>query len=154
MMPCVGTFSMYVLKAYGLLLWKRFEIMEKLYTSKTFLKMVGGRMHTPHPIPLAISYRNHPNIVACFSHLAPIILFFFTKRQSQKEGPWHNASVNTLSFRPIKVLMVDFPPKKNLGKKKVFVVRDEAPYFSEALGFSLLSLLLNPVLLVSLKLTS
>ena len=22
--------------------------MEKLYTSKTFLKMAGGRMHTPH----------------------------------------------------------------------------------------------------------
>ena len=30
---------------------KRFEIMEKLYTSKTFLKMAGGRMHTPHPTP-------------------------------------------------------------------------------------------------------
>ena len=25
--------------------------MENLYTSKTFLKMVGGRMHTPHPTP-------------------------------------------------------------------------------------------------------
>ena len=25
--------------------------MEKLYTSKTFLKMAGGGMHTPHPTP-------------------------------------------------------------------------------------------------------
>ena len=36
--------------------------MEKLYTSKTFLKMTDGRMHTFHPTPLdpplAISYRN------------------------------------------------------------------------------------------------
>ena len=24
--------------------------MEKLYTSKTFLKMAGGGMHTPHPM--------------------------------------------------------------------------------------------------------
>ena len=23
--------------------------MEKLYTSKTFLKMAGGKWHTPHP---------------------------------------------------------------------------------------------------------
>ena len=41
--------------------------------------------------------------------------------------------------------MVDFQ-KKGLDKKKVFVVRDEAPYFSEALGFSLPSLLVNPAL--------
>ena len=26
--------------------------MKKLYTSKTFLKMAGGRMHNPHPTPL------------------------------------------------------------------------------------------------------
>ena len=25
--------------------------MEKLHTSKVFLKMAGGRMHTPHPTP-------------------------------------------------------------------------------------------------------
>ena len=25
--------------------------MEKLYTSKTFLKMAGGRMDVPHPYP-------------------------------------------------------------------------------------------------------
>ena len=43
--------------------------------------------------------------------------------------------------------MVDFH-KKGLDKKKVFVVRDEAPYFSEALGFSLPSLLVNPALVI------
>ena len=48
------------------------------------------------------------------------------------------------TFRHIKVLMVDFE-KKGLDKK-VFVVRDEAPYFSEALAFSLPSLLVNPAL--------
>ena len=42
--------------------------------------------------------------------------------------------------------MVDFQ-KKDFDKKKVFVVRDEAPYFSEALGFSLPSLLVNPALI-------
>ena len=49
-------------------------------------------MHTPHPTPLdptlAISYRNHQKSLAYFSHLTPLVLFFFTKRQSQK-GPWH-----------------------------------------------------------------
>ena len=64
--------------------------MEKLYTSKTCLKMAGGRMHTPHPTPLdpplAISYGNHQKGMAYFSHLAPLVLLFFTKKQSQKGG--------------------------------------------------------------------
>ena len=62
--------------------------MEKLYTSKTFSKMVGGRRYTlsyPPDPPLAISYKNHQKSLAYFSHLAPLILFFFTKRQSEKE---------------------------------------------------------------------
>ena len=62
--------------------------MEKLYTSKTFLKMVGGRMHTPHSTPLgpplARSYRNHQKNLAYFSHVTPLVLFLFTKRQRQK----------------------------------------------------------------------
>ena len=77
--------------------------MEKLYTSKTLLKMAGGMAQ----------------------HLPKYAL------------------VST--FRPIKVLTVDFQ-KKGLDKKKVFVVRDEVPYFSEALGFNLPSLLVNPAL--------
>ena len=40
--------------------------MEKLYTSKAFLKMPGG--NTPYPTlpdpPLAISYRNHQKSLA------------------------------------------------------------------------------------------
>ena len=76
--------------------------MEKLHrgTSKTFLKMDGGRMHTLHPIPLdlllAISYRNHQKNLAYFSHLVPLVLFFFTKRQSQK-GEGHGAMASPLN---------------------------------------------------------
>ena len=45
--------------------------MKKLYTSKTLLKMAGGRMDTPHPTPLdpplAISYGNHQkNLVGLY----------------------------------------------------------------------------------------
>ena len=68
--------------------------MKKLYTTKTFLKMAGGRMHIPHPTPLgpplAISYRNHQKSLAYLNHLAPSVLFLFTKRQSQKGRPWPN----------------------------------------------------------------
>ena len=67
MMRFVRTSSIvnYVLKAKGLLLSKMLEIMEKFYrpTSKTFLKMAVGRMHTSHPSPLAISYRNNQKIL-------------------------------------------------------------------------------------------
>ena len=59
--------------------------------------------------------------------------------------PPNYALVST--FMPVKVLMVDFQ-NKGLAKKKIFVVPDEALYFSEALGFSLPSLLLNPALVV------
>ena len=52
------------------------------------------------------------------------------------------------TFRPIKVLKVDFR-KKGLNKK-VSVARDKTPYFSEALGFSLPSLLVNSALLLML----
>ena len=62
--------------------------MEKLYTSKTFLKMAGGRIHTPYSTPLgpplAISYKNHQKSLAYFSHLVPSVLLFFTKRLSQE----------------------------------------------------------------------
>ena len=56
--------------------------------------MAGGRMHIPQPTPLdsflAISYRNHQKSLAYFSHLAPLVLFLCTKRQSQMGGgAWH-----------------------------------------------------------------
>ena len=64
--------------------------MEKLYALTTFLKMANGRMHISHPIPLdpplAISYGKHQKSLAYFSHLAPLVLFFFTKRQSKTGG--------------------------------------------------------------------
>ena len=64
--------------------------MEKLYTSKTFLKMADGKMHIPHRTPLGppqgISYRNRQESLAYFSRLAPLLLFLFTKRQSRKGG--------------------------------------------------------------------
>ena len=75
----------------------------KIVCTKTFLKMAGGRMHIPHPTPLdpplAISCRNHQKSLAYFNHLASLILFFFTKMQSQNGGgrAWHNAPhLNTL----------------------------------------------------------
>ena len=64
--------------------------MKKLYTSATFKKMVGGRMHIPHPtplnLPLAISYRSHQKSLAYFSYLAPLILLLCITRQSQIGG--------------------------------------------------------------------
>ena len=89
MIHFVRTFSIMRASGVRLIAIKKAQIMEKLYTSKTFSKMAGGRMHTPHPTPLdlpqAISYENHQKSLAYFGHLAPLILFLFTKRQSQKE---------------------------------------------------------------------
>ena len=99
----------------------------KFYASKTFLKMAGGRMHTPHSTPLAVSYRNHQKSQAYFSHLALLILFFFTKKQSQKGGamaqslPPKYALVST--FKPIKVLMVDFQKKVVIKRSLLFLTR-------------------------------
>ena len=74
--------------------------MEKLYASETFLKIASGRIHTLHST-LVISYINHQKSLACFSHLTPFALYFFTKRPSQKRGPWHNAPLNTLLCQTI-----------------------------------------------------
>ena len=74
--------------------------MEKLYTSKTFLKVAGGRVHTPSSyLPShRLSYRNHQKSLAYFSHLAPLILYFFTERQSQRGGGYGTTAppLNTL----------------------------------------------------------
>ena len=45
-------------------------------------------------LALAISYKNYQKNLAYFSHLAPLILLIFTKRQSQEDrtgGRWYNA---------------------------------------------------------------
>ena len=96
-MHFVRTFS--ITRAQGVRLIAIEEVQNYgkiVYILNTF-KMAGGRMHTPYPTPLdpplAISYR----CFTYFSHLAPLTLLFFTKRQSQKgRGAWHNASLNTL----------------------------------------------------------
>ena len=56
--------------------------------------MADGRVHTSHPSStplgppsaLTLSYRNHQKSLAYFSHLVPLVLFFFIKRQSKKIG--------------------------------------------------------------------
>ena len=69
--------------------------MEKLCTLKTFLKMAGGRMHTPHPTPLdprlGVSYRTHQNSMVRFSHLVPLVLFFLLKSRVKRGETWNNA---------------------------------------------------------------
>ena len=58
--------------------------MEKLYKSKTFLKMAGGRMHTPHPthldLPLNINKLQKPSKKpGIFTLLIrPTCIIFFT----------------------------------------------------------------------------
>ena len=55
--------------------------MEKLYTSKTFPKMAGVKMHTPHTtpldLPLAINCRNYQKRLAYFSIPSTIRLLCF-----------------------------------------------------------------------------
>ena len=79
--------------------------MEKLYTSKAFLKMAGRKMHTPHPIPLdlplAISYRNHQKSLTYFS-LAPLVLFFLLKGRVKRGGAWHNVFTESIGMRTAK----------------------------------------------------
>ena len=61
--------------------------MEKLYTSKTFLKMAGGWVHTLYPTPLdppvAISYRNLQKI---FQSLGIISFVLFYLKAELKGG--------------------------------------------------------------------
>ena len=77
--------------------------MEKLYTSKKIFKISGGRMHIPHPTLLVISCRNHQKSLAYFSHLALLIFFIFTKKQSQRgRGVMAQcSSLNTLLSLPL-----------------------------------------------------
>ena len=62
---CLYIFDYACLGHKGLLLSKRFEIMEKLYSSKTCLKMAGGGMRTPQLALITMSlttihYANQP----------------------------------------------------------------------------------------------
>ena len=54
--------------------------MEKLYASKTILKMAGGRMHTPHPTPGSIpghKLRKPSKESGIFQSLGTIIIVLF-----------------------------------------------------------------------------
>ena len=80
-------------------------------------------MHTPHPIPLdpplVISYRYHTH----FSHLAALILFFFTKRQSQKGRTMAQCSP-PLKYAPVSkpgvlnFFTVALGPQRNHSRKQ------------------------------------
>ena len=61
--------------------------MEKLYTSKTLLKMASGRMYAPGPhlTPPGHEVQKSSKESGIFQILHTIS-FFFTKRQSQKVG--------------------------------------------------------------------
>ena len=74
--------------------------------------MAGGRMDTPHPTPLdpplVISYKSHRKSLVYFSHLARLILFFFTESHRQKGGvmaqclpKYARASADVLLFTDI-----------------------------------------------------
>ena len=88
MMHFVRTCS--IIRAYGVRLIAIKEIRNYgkiVYTKNIFENSWREDVYpSSYPLdpPLAISYRNHQKSLAYFSHLAPFILFFFTKRQSQK----------------------------------------------------------------------
>ena len=125
--------------------------------------MAGGRMHILYPTPLnsylAMCYRNHQKNLAYFSHLAPLVLFFFTKRQCQKGGgAWYNglapkyAPVDRIwtmrgprlfdhtdryryseeQIKKVRAYSDVLFSRESIGeenKKKVLIVRDEASHF-------------------------
>ena len=41
--------------------------------------------------------------LASISHLTPLVMFFFTTKQSQKGGSWHNAPLITLLPRSLRL---------------------------------------------------
>ena len=77
--------------------------MEKLYTSKGFLK-IGGRILL---ILTSVSAPGHKlqkpsKEFGIFQSLGTVNFVVFTKRQSEKGGPWPNAPpLNTLLAQPL-----------------------------------------------------
>ena len=106
---CSHIFDYTCLRRKAYCLSKRFEIMEKLYASKAFLKikMAGGWMYAPHPTPLdpplAISYRNHQKSLAYFIHLAPVVLFFLLKGRVKRGRGTAQCPLNTLLPRSLRL---------------------------------------------------
>ena len=85
--------------------------MENLYTSKAFLKMVGGQMHNPNPALLdpssAISYGNHQKSPAYFSRLIGTISFFLLKNRFERGGggAWHYPRGGQLTDRNYYIML-------------------------------------------------
>ena len=77
--------------------------MEKLYTSTTFLKMAGGKMHS-NAYPSSYSpvsahghkLRKPSKKSGIFQSLGTISFVPFYEKVESKGGPWHNAPLNTL----------------------------------------------------------
>ena len=81
--------------------------------------MAGGKMHIGLPLILPLDppwpYATEIiNSLAYFNHLGPLVLFFFTKRLSQKGEAWHNAPLDTL-LRAIKVTIIFSYEIANIG---------------------------------------
>ena len=91
---CSHIFDYARLRRKRLIAIERFETMEKLFASKIFLKLAGGRMHSPLSYPHGSApghkLRKSSKESAYFIHLAPLILFFFTIKESQKGRALHN----------------------------------------------------------------
>ena len=104
---CSHIFDYACLRPKAYLLSKRFKIMKNLY--RPYIKNIfeNGWCEHAYPSsyfldpPLAISYGNHQK--SRFHHLAPLILFFFTKRQSQNGGAWFNIPPPLLNTLLVKV---------------------------------------------------
>ena len=89
------TFSIMRAQSVRLIAIEEVQNYGKIVYIKNVFENGWWRMHAPRPTPLdpplAISYRNHQKGLAYFSHLAPLILLFFTKKRCQKGGrAWPN----------------------------------------------------------------
>ena len=90
MMHFVRTFSIMLAEGVRLIANEEVGNYGKIVYIKNFFQNAWWRKHIPHPTPLdpplAINYKNHQKSLAYFSYWASLVLFFFTKRRSQKGG--------------------------------------------------------------------
>ena len=89
-MHFVRTFSIMCAQGVKLVAIEEVRNYGKIVYIKNIVENGWWRMRTSHPTPLdpplAISYKNHQNSLAYLSHLAPLVLFFFTKKAESKGG--------------------------------------------------------------------
>ena len=78
--------------------------MEKLLTSKTFLKMAGGRMHTPHPTPLdpppGHKLQKPSKKSGIFQSLGTIIFVLFLLKSRVKRGGGGHGTMAPPKYAP------------------------------------------------------